>query len=344
MTRFYARNGNLRNAGRRRFLKTVMVGIPAMLLPSWTISHSLFQETRTARAKKVFRRLHGPLAAITVPYNPDYSVDHDALHRWVDYVCESRPPILFFTYGDGEVDGLSEEEIARINVSIAKRARGRALVVGATGAWWTGRTADFVRKMEDSGLDAINVHFNPRIRSVDELYPAFEEIAAKTDIPLLIYDNGDLPTATIVKLASIPQVVGIKSHADLYAFYDQVRQTAGTHFAVLGAGQMKQYLYGGLIGSPGYLCPIAPIAPAISWEFYNAVRAGNEEKARSIITEYEQPLLRETIPLKYPQAYKAMLYFAGIYKTNLVRPPRITPPTSSLESLGSFLKHKAIIK
>jgi dihydrodipicolinate synthase/N-acetylneuraminate lyase len=330
--------------GRRRFLKSMMVTAPAMLLPSWAMPPNLFQETRTALARKVYQRLHGPQAAITVPYNADFSIDYDALAMWVDYVCESRPPILFFTYGDGEVDALSEEEIAQINVTVSKQARGRALVVGATGAWWTGRTVDFVKKMEDSGLDAINLHFSPRIRSVDELYPAFEAIAAKTDIPLLIYDNGDLPAATIVKLASLPQVVGVKSHAGLYAFYDQVRQTAGTHFAVLGAGQMKQYLYGGLIGSPGYLCPLAPIAPTVSWSFYDAVRAGNEEKATSIIKEYEEPLIRETIPLRYPQAYKAMLYLVGIYKTNLVRPPRITPPTSSLESLKSFLKEKSIIK
>jgi 4-hydroxy-tetrahydrodipicolinate synthase len=330
--------------GRRRFLKSMMVTAPAMLLPSWAMPPNLFQETRTALARKVYQRLHGPQAAITVPYNADLSVDYDTLAMWVDYVCESRPPILFFTYGDGEVDALSEEEIAQINVTVSKQARGRALVVGATGAWWTGRTVDFVKKMEDSGLDAINLHFSPRIRSVDELYPAFEAIAAKTDIPLLIYDNGDLPAATIVKLASLPQVVGVKSHAGLYAFYDQVRQTAGTHFAVLGAGQMKQYLYGGLIGSPGYLCPLAPIAPTVSWSFYDAVRAGNEEKATSIIKEYEEPLIRETIPLRYPQAYKAMLYLVGIYKTNLVRPPRITPPTSSLESLKSFLKEKSIIK
>ena len=333
-------------SNRRGFLQMAMAGVAALSLPSVVCRANPLQEAkaRTTRATAVYHRLHAPQAAITVPYKNDYAVDYDALRNWVDFICDGKPPVLFFTYGDGEVDALSEEEIMRINQTVAKQAKGRALVVGATGAWWTGRTIDFVKKMEDSGLDAINLHFSHRIRNIDELYPAFEQIAEKTEIPLLIYDDSQLPTASIVKLSTIPQVVGVKSHANLYAFYDQVRQTRDTNFAVLGAGQMKQYLYGAQVGSPGYLCPIAPVAPAISQRFYSAVQSGELEKARQIIFEYEEPLIRETIPLGYPQAYKAMLHLAGFYPTNLVRPPRLSPPGSKLESLKSFLLTKEIIK
>lgn len=331
---------------RRHFLAMTMSAAATLCLSPFMSRAGGLQKrvTRTAKAASVYQRLHAPLAAITVPFKDDYSVDYDALSRWVDFICAGDPPVLFFTYGDGEVDALTEEEIARINLTVAKQARGRALVVGATGAWWTNRTIDFVKRMEDGGLDAINVHFSHRIRNIDQLFPAFEQIAEKTEIPLLVYDDSELPTSSIVKLSTIPQVAGVKSHANLYGFYDQVRQTRDTQFAVLGAGQMKQYLYGAQVGSPGYLCPLAPVAPGISQRFYRCVQSGDWDKAREIIFEYEEPLMKETIPLGYPQAYKAMLHLAGLYATNLVRPPRLTPPLSELAGLRSFLMAKEIIK
>src|SRR5690606_6755895 len=99
--------------GRRRFLKSMMVTAPAMLLPECAMAPNLFQETRTALARKLYQRLHGPEASITVPYTTDHAVEYDTLAMWVDYVCGSRPSILFFTYGDGEVDALSEEVSAQ---------------------------------------------------------------------------------------------------------------------------------------------------------------------------------------------------------------------------------------
>lgn len=331
---------------RRKFLKLAMTGTAATFLPRFVslANGSTLKDDRTAQAVSVYRRLHGPQAAISVPFTENYDVDYDSLRKWVEFMCNfDDPPILFFTYGDGEVDALTEEEVAQINLTAAKQADGRALVVGATGPWWTGRKIDFVKRMEDGGLEAINLHFSTRIVTEAQLYPAFEQIAEQTEIPLLIYEHSNMPTSLIKKISTVPQVVGVKSHASLYAFYDQIRHTRDTKFAVLGAGQMKQFIYGAQIGSPGYLCPLAPVAPQVSRKFYNAVKTGEWEKAHQIVIDYEEPLLDATIPLGYPQAYKALLYLAGLYSTHKVRLPRITPPVEDLNDLKSFLEEKNII-
>jgi dihydrodipicolinate synthase/N-acetylneuraminate lyase len=329
---------------RRQFFKWTMTGALAAALPvvGWGRNAPEKWPPRTEKAKAVYRRLHGPQAAITIPFRENFEVDYDALREWTEFMCEADPPILFFTYGDGEIDVLSEEEIAKVNLTVLQQAKGRTLVVGATGPWWTGRMVNFVKRMEDAGLEAINLHFSHRILQEAQLYSAYERIAAETTIPLLIYDS-QLPTGAILKLATFPQVAGVKSHAGLYPFYDQVRETRESDFAVLGAGQMKQFLYGAQVGSPGYLCPIAPVAPGVSQRFYRAIRAGEWNEAGEIVFEYEEPLMKATIPLGYPQAYKAMLYLAGLYPTPYVRPPRISPSRESLADLRGFLQSKKII-
>ncbi len=333
--------------GRRRFLKTSLAGaITAAFFPAtgWARDGGRGLPKRTPEASAVYRRLYGPQAAITIPFKANDEIDYEALRKWTDFICDNEdPPILFFTYGDGEIDVLTEEEIARVNLTVSRQAEGRALVVGATGPWWTGRMVDFIKRMEDGGLEAINLHFSHRIRREDQLLSAYERIADETSIPLLIYDDDQLPTGTIVRLAGVPQVAGVKSHASLYAFYEQVRRTRDAEFAVLGAGQMKQFLYGGQVGSPGYLCPIAPVAPRVSMRFYRAVEKRDWDTARAIVVDYEEPLLEATIPLRYPQAYKAMLYLAGHYPTHRVRPPRITPSVEALEDLRNFLQSRQII-
>jgi dihydrodipicolinate synthase/N-acetylneuraminate lyase len=106
---------------------------------------------------------------------------------------------------------------------------------------------------------------------------------------------------------------------------------------------MKQFLFGGPLGSPGYLCPLAPAAPDVSIRFYQAVVDGKLDVARQMVVEYEEPLLKATIPLGYPQAYKSMLHVAGHYRTNKVRPPRISNPVSELENLKAFLKRAGAV-
>ena len=105
---------------------------------------------------------------------------------------------------------------------------------------------------------------------------------------------------------------------------------------------MKHFLFGYLIGSPTYLCPLAPFAPEVSLRFYQSLTKGDFEFARQVVFDYEEPLLERTIPLGYPHAYKSALYLTGRFKTNLMRPPKQTNTMEEIEPLRKFLKQKGI--
>ena len=324
-------------SSRRRFLKHALaapligsgVGLASAASPV-----AKFQ--RNERCMSVLKRLRGPMASVTQPYNRDFSIDHGALRAWVDSMCENKAPILFMTYGDSERGFLSEEEIEAVTRTVCSQARGRALVLGGTGEWWTNRTIDFINRVEDSGVDALNVHIGGLCRNEDEIYGAFKEIDSKTQVPLLAVDR-KYSLDLMLKLAQLPKVIGDKCHEELYNYHKFIRETRPYHFAVVGAGQMKHFLFGYLIGSPAYLCPITPFAPKIGVDFFNALERGDFVTAKEMTFKYEDALLKVTGKLGYPHCYKSLIHLSGQYKTTLMRSPRTGNTPEQVAELKAFL-------
>lgn len=327
---------------RRWFVSRVIGGVAVGSLFPNTLTAGDASHKRSARCRNVLDRLKGPMASITIPYNKDYSVDHGSLRAWVDFMCEQKAPVLFMTHGDSELGLLSEQEIEAVIRTVAKQARGRCLVLGGTGIWWTGRTVDFINRVEDSGVDAINVHIGQLVRKPDEIYETFQQIDERTQVPFLTSDNG-YSVDLMKRLASLPKMIGDKCHEELYNYHAFIRATQEYDFAILSAGQMKHFLFGYLVGSAAYLCPITPIAPQIGIDFYDALQRGDIDQAKQMVFKYEDKLLEITRQLGYPQCYKSFLYLAGLYKTTLVRPPRKSNHPKELGPLKKFLeKHRWI--
>jgi dihydrodipicolinate synthase/N-acetylneuraminate lyase len=293
-----------------------------------------------AAVQRVRDRMKGPMASITMPYNKDYSIDHGALRGWVDFMCEKKVPTLFLTYGDSELYNLNEQEIEAVIRTVAVQARGRTLVAGGTPYGWTGQLVRFVNRLEDSGVDAVSVHLYTK--NEEEIYRALSQVSEKTRLPLLAYES-KWSVGLVKRIAQIPRFVGMKCHAELYRYYDCIRGTKEYGFGVLSAGQMKHFLFGYLIGSPAYLCPLAPFAPDVSLRFYELLTNGDVEAARQIIFDFEEPLLKLTALLGYPHAYKSALYLTGHFKTNSMRPPKMTNTMEEIEPLRRFLRQKRII-
>ena len=88
-------------------------------------------------------------------------------------------------------------------------------MLGGTGVWWTGRTIDFINRVEDSGVDAINVHIGKLVRKDDDIYEAFRQIDERTEVPFL--SSSDTYSVDLMKrLASLPKMIGDKCHEELY--------------------------------------------------------------------------------------------------------------------------------
>ncbi len=289
---------------------------------------------------RIFQRLRGPVVPINIPLAKDYSVDYGNLRSYVDFLCEKRVPVIFFTHGSSEFRSMSEGEIEKLCRTAAEQARGRALVIGGTGKWWTGKSIDFIRRMEDSGVDGINLHLFTT--KPEEVYAAFAAVSSKTRLPLLAYDE-DYPADLVARLSTIPRVCGLKSHDALYRYHDFIRAVKDKKFVVIGGGQMRNFLYGYLIGSQGYLCAYAPFAPEIALRFYEALERNDLDEARRVMFEYEDPLMKVARVLGWAQTIKSILQLTGLFHTNLWRPPVPSHGPAEKKQLREFLVKKGIL-
>ena len=290
--------------------------------------------------ERIYRKLRGPVVPINIPLAKDYSVDYGNLKAYVDFLCENQAPVIFFTHGSSEFKSMSEREIEKLCRTAAEQARGRALVIGGTGKWWTGKSIDFIRRLEDSGVDGVNLHLFTK--KPEEVYAAFSEVSSRTRLPLLGYDE-DYSAELVARLSTIPKVCGLKSHDALYRYHDFIRAVEDKKFVVIGGGQMRNFLYGYLIGSQGYLCAYAPFAPAIAFRFYGALERNDLDEARRVMFEYEDPLLKVAGSLGWGQSIKSILQIKGLFHTNLWRPPIPSHGPEQKKQLRQFLAAKGLL-
>ena len=290
----------------------------------------------------VAERLKGPVVPINICFADDESVDYAAMRKYVNWLCEHEVPVLLLTYGSSEFYSLTDEEIWQLTAELAEEVASRSLFVASTGWWPPSKCREFLRHAQLAGADAVKVQINPSLPVKREvLVGYFDMIRDAAEIPLLIWGAwpDPYPTEVVAELASRPEVVGIKNDGDpFYAYYDLIRATAGRDFAVISGGQMRNFVFGYQVGSPAYLCTIAPFRPAIALGFYKLVVAGKYDEAWQMVFRYEDLWLKTAVELDWLCSIKSALSLYGLYPNNRLRAPRVSHAAEERDKIRHCLE------
>ncbi|MEW6750006.1 MAG: dihydrodipicolinate synthase family protein, partial [Candidatus Latescibacterota bacterium] len=120
------------------------------------------------------------------------------------------------------------------------------------------------------------------------------------------------------------QIAGIKNDGDpFYVYYDLLRATRGEDFAVISGGQMRNFAFGYALGSPAYLCTVAPFRPDVALRFYGALQAGQAQQAWEMVFRYEEPWLKLAEQLSWLPSIKSALQAYGLYPSRRLRAPAV---------------------
>jgi 4-hydroxy-tetrahydrodipicolinate synthase len=231
--------------------------------------------------------LSGSLVAIVTPMQPGGALDLAALARLIDFHIENGTAGIVVVGTTGESPTVDVDEHCRLIQASIEHAAGRIPVVAGTGGNSTAEAIALTRFARSAGATAclsVVPYYNKPTQ--EGLYRHFSTIAEAVDLPLILYNVpsrtvADLANDTIVRLAAIPRIIGLKdATSDLVRVVDlRNRLPAGREFA-LYSGNDDTALAFMLLGGDGVISVTANLAPKLVSQMCAAALAGDVATAR----------------------------------------------------------------
>ena len=231
--------------------------------------------------------IKGSIVAIVTPMDEDGSLDLAAFRALIDFhIMQGTDSIVVVgTTGESPTVDLTEHELL-IQVAV-EHVAGRIPVIAGTGANSTKEAIELAAFSKKAGADAsltVVPYYNKPTQ--EGLYLHFKAIAEAVDMPHILYNVpgrtcADMNNDTVLRLAQIPNIVGIKDASGDIERGSDLLQRAPKDFAVY-SGDDASALALILLGAHGTISVTANVAPRLMHEMCLAALNGEVAKAREI--------------------------------------------------------------
>ncbi|WP_329227761.1 5-dehydro-4-deoxyglucarate dehydratase [Streptomyces canus] len=284
----------------------------------------------------------GVLSFPLTSFHDDGTLDPDGFRAHVAAQIATGPGALFPACGTGEFFSLDEDEYRQVVTIAVEEAGGRLPVVAGTGYGWA-QAVRFARIAEEAGADALLVLPHYLVAAPqDGLVAQLEQIAARTRLPLIAYQRGQVAfgVSAFRRLAEIPGVIGLKDgHSDLDRL-QRLTLTAPEGFLFFNGAstaeiQARAYA---TVGVPAYSSAVHAFAPEIANAFFTALRDGDDGMVGKLLHDFYVPLveLRDRVPGYAVSLVKAAARLRG-RPVGPVRAPLTDPSAADLADLERLL-------
>ena len=270
--------------------------------------------------------LKGSLVALVTPMFDNGDVDWEALDRLIEWHLESGTHGIVPVGTTGESATLNVSEHTAVIERTMKRVDGKVPVVAGTGANATAEAIELTRHAKEMGVDAcllVTPYYNKPTQ--EGLYRHYCAIAEAVDIPMVLYNVPartacDMQAETVARLASIPQVVGIKEACGDADRVKEIRSLVDEDFIIL-SGEDAQTLTMMDYGAAGTISVTANVVPDLMSMFCEQYLNGEIDQAKASDARL-QPihaiLFCETSPIPTKWALKEMGKIGGGIRLPLV--------------------------
>jgi 4-hydroxy-tetrahydrodipicolinate synthase len=231
----------------------------------------------------------GSLVAIVTPMQPGGALDLSALARLIDFQIANGTAAIVIVGTTGESPTVSVEEHCQLIQAAIDHSAGRIPVIAGTGGNSTAEAIELTRFAKRAGASAclsVVPYYNKPTQ--EGMYRHFRAIVEAVELPLLLYNVpsrtvADLANDTVLRLAEVPGVVGMKdATSDLVRLVDlRNRLPAGRDFA-LYSGNDDTALPFMLLGGDGVISVTANVAPRAVSEMCRAALGNDVVTARTL--------------------------------------------------------------
>jgi 4-hydroxy-tetrahydrodipicolinate synthase len=282
--------------------------------------------------------------ALVTPFKSDNSLDGLTLRALVDRQIEAGIDFLCPCGTTGESPTLSHEEHLRVVEITIEQARKRVPVLAGAGGYDTSKVIKMVadlQKLGASGILSVTPYYNKPTQ--EGLYQHFRAIAKSTTLPIILYSvqprtNVNIEPATVLRLAEIPNIVGIKEASGSISQMATILARVPESFIVL-SGDDSVALPLMALGGRGVISVVSNEIPGEFTQLVHHALKGDFAKARQLQKKYH-PLMEVNFvetspgPVKFAMARMGLLEPAWRLPMVLPQPRSQQKIEAVLESLG----------
>lgn len=284
--------------------------------------------------------------ALVTPFTKSGDLDEKAVRRLGRRQIDAGIHFLVPCGTTGESPTLTDAERVRIVEILVDEANGQVPVLAGAGGYNTREVVALAKEMEKagaSGLLSVSPYYNKPTQ--EGIYQHYRAIADSTSLPIVLYNVAgrtgvNIETSTVVRLAEIPNIVGVKEASGNISQMCDVCRTLPEDFIVL-CGDDAITLPLMAIGGRGVISVVSNEAPQAMVRMVEAAELGNFREARSIHNRL-MPLMQVNFVEANPIPVKTAMAAMGLLE-EIFRLPMCSPKEESRAKILDVLKRLEIL-
>ena len=291
--------------------------------------------------------INGSIVAIVTPMHEDGSLDLPTLRKLIDWHIAEATDGIVIVGTTGESPTVSvDEHCELIKVAVAHVA-GRIPVIAGTGGNSTTEAIELTQFAKSVGASAslqVVPYYN---RPTQEgMFKHFSKIAESVDLPVILYNVpgrtvADMSNETIVRLASVPGITGVKDATGNIGRGIELIQAVPKSFAVY-SGDDATAMALMFCGAKGNISVTANVAPRAMHDLCSAAMSAQVAQAIAIndrLTPLHNKLFIEPNPVPVKWALTEMGMMPGG-----IRLPLVGLSSACHEAVRSALRLSGVIQ
>jgi 4-hydroxy-tetrahydrodipicolinate synthase len=290
--------------------------------------------------------IQGSIVAIVTPMFEDGSLDFQSLKALLDWHIAEGTDAIVIVGTTGESPTVTVEEHCELIKVAIEHVAGRIPVIAGTGGNSTSEAIELTAYAKQAGADAslqVVPYYNRPTQ--DGMVQHFTRIAESVDLPVILYNVpgrtvADMSNDTIVRLSSVPGIVGVKDATGNIARGTELLRAVPKSFAVY-SGDDATAMALMFCGGKGNISVTANVAPRAMHELCVAAMAGRVAEAVAI-NDKLIPLHNRLFVEPNPVPVKWALQQMGRIQSG-IRLPLVPLGAASHESLRSALRESGVL-
>jgi 4-hydroxy-tetrahydrodipicolinate synthase len=283
--------------------------------------------------------------ALVTPFTRDGSLDEAGVSRLAKRQIDAGIHFLVPCGTTGEVPTLSDEEQVRVVELVDKEAKGRIPVLAGAGGYNTHEVIEAGRRMRAAGANGIlsvTPYYNKP--TPEGLFQHYKAIAEGVGLPIIVYNvpgrtGCNVDPATLTRLATIPNVVGVKEASGNVTQMCEICAAVPGDFIVL-SGDDALTLPLMAIGGRGIVSVASNEIPGEMSRMVEAAERGDFAAARA---EHQRllPLMQINFVESNPIPVKSAMASLGLLE-EVYRLPMVPPRPASKQKIEAVLHQLGI--